>query len=245
MNYVIDIGNTKTKTAFVNKQKVSRVKAFDTDEFMKNYRQHFEFLKPFENCIISSVVPLKQGFVEYLNNNIEPIILNNKSKMPFKNFYKTRKTLGNDRMANIAGAMALFPKQTILAIDAGSCITYDLMNAKNQYLGGSISPGINMRFLALNHFTGALPLIKLSRKPVKIIGDTTTRSILSGVQKGTLLEIDAFISNIKKSYSDIKVILCGGDSSFLADRLKNSIFVSPNLTLIGLNCILEHNRKTA
>jgi len=120
-----------------------------------------------------------------------------------------------------------------------------LMNKKKQYLGGSISPGINMRFSALHEFTGALPLIKMSKRPVNIIGNTTASSILSGVQNGVTLELDAFINNIKKSYSDIKVILCGGDSSFLADRLKNSIFVSANLTLIGLNFILEHNRKTA
>lgn len=245
MNYVIDIGNTKTKTAFVNKQNVSRVKAFDTDEFMKNYRQHFKSIKPFDRCIVSSVVPLKQGLVKYLNKNIEPIILDNKTKLPFKNLYKTKKTLGNDRIANVAGAMALFPKHSILAIDAGSCITFDLMNAKKQYLGGAISPGLNMRFSALNHFTGGLPLIKLSKKPIKMVENTTGRSILSGVQNGTVIEVDAFINNMKKSYSDIKVILCGGDSSFLADRLKNSIFVSANLTLIGLNFILEYNRKTA
>ncbi|MBT8194811.1 MAG: type III pantothenate kinase [Bacteroidia bacterium] len=245
MNYVIDIGNTKTKTAFVNKKNVSRVKTFDTDEFMKIYRQHFGTLKAFDNCIVSSVIPLRKGFQNYLNKNIGALVLNNKTKLPFKNLYKTKKTLGNDRIANVAGAMVLFPKKSILAIDAGSCITFDLMNARKQYLGGAISPGLHMRFSALNKFTSGLPLIKLNKKAVKSIGNTTASSILSGVQNGTLLEIDAFINDIKSSYSDIKLILCGGDSSFLADRLKNSIFVSPNLTLIGLNFILDYNRKTA
>ena len=188
--------------------------------------------------------PLNASFLNFLNNNYEAIILNNKTLLPFNNLYKSKKTLGNDRIANIAGALTFYPKNSILAIDAGTCITYDLINSNNQYLGGAISPGIKMRFSSLNHFTGALPSLKPKKESVEIIGNTTNSSIQSGVINGVIFEISAYIEKIKKTNPDIKVILCGGDSSFLADRLKNSIFVCPNLTLIGLNSILKYNTKS-
>lgn len=243
MNYVIDIGNTKTKTAIVNNRKVTKLKSFDTDEFMKNFRQFFQNEKTLHSYIISSVIPLNAAFLKFVSNNYDGIILNNKTLLPFINHYKTKNTLGNDRIANIAGAVTIYPQKNILAIDAGTCITYDLITRENQYIGGAISPGINMRFSSLNQFTGALPLLKPKKKPVEIIGTNTTSSIQSGVINGVIFEITAYIHGIKKSYPDIKVILCGGDSSFLADRLKNSIFVCPNLTLMGLNSILIYNRK--
>lgn len=243
MNYVIDVGNTKTKTAFVNNQKVVRLKSFDTDEFMKNYRQHFQQEKQIQSCIISSVMPLGALFVKFVTKNYNGIILNNKTLLPFINLYKSKKTLGNDRISNIAGALTFHPKKNILAIDAGSCITYDFVNAKREYLGGAISPGINMRFSGLHHFTGALPYVKLKKENPVLVGNSTVSSIQSGVVNGVLFEISSYINKIKKSYPDVKVILCGGDCSFLADRLKNSIFVSPNLTLIGLNSILKYKEK--
>jgi type III pantothenate kinase len=146
-------------------------------------------------------------------------------------------------VANVVGAASLFPKQNCLITDAGTCIKFDFINAKKQYLGGAISPGISMRFKALHHYTDKLPLIKPQKK-VMLIGNSTKNSIASGVQNGALAEIENIILRYKKKFGGIKVILTGGDMEPFARNIKSDIFAAPHLTLIGLNEILNFNSAT-
>jgi type III pantothenate kinase len=145
-----------------------------------------------------------------------------------------------DRLAAVAGAHELYPHQNMLVIDAGSCITYDIVDRHGNYFGGNISPGLRMKLKALNTFTAKLPLIEL-HDPESFIGIDTASSILSGVVFGTVSEIEGLISLYRKKFADLQVILCGGDAAFFESKIKQHIFVVPQLVLIGLNSILEHN----
>jgi type III pantothenate kinase len=163
------------------------------------------------------------------------------TKIPLKNLYRSVSTLGSDRIAASVGAYFLQPDKNFLVIDAGTCIKYNFTNAQNEYLGGGISPGIQMRLISLHEHTSKLPLVKLTEDPIDLIGENTEQSILSGVVNGVISEIDGIIDGYQNRFPGILVLLTGGDSEFLAKRLKNSIFAHQNLVLKGLNDILNYN----
>jgi type III pantothenate kinase len=150
--------------------------------------------------------------------------------------------LGRDRLAAAVGANELFPDQNLLIIDAGTAITYDLISENNEFLGGNISPGLEMRFKALNQFTGKLPLVDQADED-DLFGKTTTSAIRCGVQNGVLYEMDQTIELFNENYQNLQIIMTGGDSNFFDRKLNYTIFVHFNLTLIGLNRILEYNAK--
>jgi type III pantothenate kinase len=152
--------------------------------------------------------------------------------------------LGSDRISAAVGGYYLYPNKNVLVIDAGTCIKYNFTNSNNQYLGGGISPGIEMRFKALQKFTDKLPLIEIDLNFNSLIGASTQSSILSGVLNGTISEIDGIINLYKLQFPDLICILTGGDSQYLANRLKNSIFTHQNLVLKGLNNILNYTIET-
>ena len=143
-------------------------------------------------------------------------------------------------MACAVGANFLFPNQNVLAIDAGTCITYDFTDKKSNYWGGGISPGLMMRFNALNTFTAKLPLVVPLGNPA-LIGNSTETAIQSGVVNGVTAEMDGIINRYEQKYPGLRVILTGGDGPFFENRLKASIFASPDLVLLGLNSVLIHN----
>ena len=169
-----------------------------------------------------------------------PLGSSTSTPIPIENLYLTKDTLGVDRLANAVAANSIFPQRNVLVVDCGTCVKYDFVNHKNQYLGGSISPGLQMRFKALNQFTGKLPLLKPEAHP-SLIGDSTETAITSGVINGLVAEIKGVIKSYTSIYENLTVILTGGDASFFDKELKSNIFVEPNLTLIGLNEILRYN----
>ena len=240
MNLIIDIGNTRTKFSVFNRGEV--LITVPVDEFAS---KHIEILKNehpnLNKVILSSVkgctLELKKALEQHFETFIE---LNSNTPLPIENFYQTKETLGNDRIAAAIGAYDLYPNTNNLVIDAGTAITYDLVNDKNQYLGGNISPGFEMRFKALNHFTGKLPLIQPADMN-KLFGTSTEEAIRAGVQNGIFYEVDKTIDHFKEFYSNLKVIITGGDAKFFDKKLKNSFFVHFNLIALGLNCILEYN----
>jgi len=194
-------------------------------------------------AILSSVKPVDDEILQFLSGNFDLFIeLDHLTELPIENLYETPETLGKDRLAAAVGANELFPDQNLLIIDAGTAITYDLVSEKNQFVGGNISPGLQMRFKALNHFTGKLPLISYSDE-FQSIGKNTTDAIRAGVQNGILYEIDQTIDLFNRNYQNLQIVMTGGDSIFFDKKLNYSIFVHFNLTLIGLNRILEHNAK--
>lgn len=235
MNAAIDIGNTKVKLGLFEEDKLVAFKTFNelkevADEIKKSH---------VSKVIISSVREDEQLVKETLNLKEEPYFLNYKTAIPFVNNYQSS-TLGLDRIAIVAGAQALFPEKHTLGIDLGTCITYDFLEAGKQYLGGAISPGMHMRFKALHNFTARLPLINPEHQ-VDVIGNSTEKSIQSGVVHGISGEIEAFINTYKEKYNPLHVIITGGDAKYFESKIKATIFAIPELVLVGLNAILRHN----
>jgi type III pantothenate kinase len=128
-------------------------------------------------------------------------------------------------------------------VDTGTCIKYNFINNKNEYIGGAISPGLQMRFKSLNSFTSRLPLLDVEENFNTLIGTNSKDNILSGVELGAVAEINSFIDQYKQLYPDINVVLSGGDVNFFEKRLKKPIFAEPYLILKGLNNILNHCLK--
>ena len=194
--------------------------------------------------ILSSVVEHNKNISEYLRTEFNFIELTGETKIPIENCYQSPQTLGKDRLASAVGANSLFRDQNVLSIDAGTCIKYDLVNAKNQYLGGGISPGIEMRFKALNQFTDKLPLLNYKYFD-KLIGQNSEESILSGVMNGVAEEVQGIISRYEKQYPDVKVVFTGGYMKFfekifnIGSNGKSNIFADAFLVLKGLNQILR------
>ncbi|WP_422107300.1 type III pantothenate kinase [Winogradskyella sp.] len=242
MNLIIDVGNTFVKFAvFKNSTLIHKV-SFELKAFKKHYavlRQEFPELKA---AIIASVGRLSERQIEMIANDLDVLELDYNTRLPFKNHYKTPKTLGVDRIALASASVHQFPDNNVLIIDAGTCITYDFVTSENEYLGGAISPGIRLRYEALHNLTANLPLLEKDQ-PKGIIGDTTETSIHSGVVVGAVKEIDGVIAQYKAEHQDLTVILTGGDANFLSNQLKNSIFANSNFLLEGLNFILEFNSK--
>ncbi|MGE5382443.1 MAG: type III pantothenate kinase [Omnitrophica WOR_2 bacterium] len=235
---VIDQGNTLTKIALFKDNELEWVRSFP--EFGKEDADTLQL--PFESiggAIISSVSADPQR-ITTLFDSLEWIILEHDTSVPVKNNYHTPETLGKDRLAAVVAANLIFPDNDVLVIDAGTAITYDLITAHKEYIGGSISPGLTLRFKALHNFTQKLPLIET--KPFyELTGFDTSSSILSGVMSGSIFEIDGFISSYKEKYPNLKTILTGGDAIYFDKKLKSNIFAFPNLVLNGLNLILQHN----
>lgn len=239
-NLILDFGNTLFKAAVFEQgnlvHKFSGSQLFPKE--LKELQKQFPYLK---KAIYSSVIELNTELTAFLNTNFDCLELTSETKIPIVNRYKTPKTLGKDRLAAVVGAFNLFPNQDLLIIDSGSSITYDLLTHKSNYLGGGISPGISMRFKALNQFTGKLPLVKPLNFNTNLIGTDTEESILSGVINGVKAEIDGIIDQYKKLYPEILVIFTGGDLKHFDKNLKNNIFAAENLVLHGLNFILNYN----
>lgn len=240
MNLIIDIGNTRTKFSLFNRNE--EVISVPVDELAPS---HIEILLKdhpgLDKAILSTVKNYSPELKDCLQNHFKTFIeLGAKTPVPLENCYRTPETLGKDRIAAAVGAAYLYPGSNILIIDAGTAITYDFVNENQQYLGGNISPGLDMRFKALNHYTGRLPRIK-AKNLKKLFGQTTREAILAGVQNGIAFEADKTIDAFKEFYKNLIVIITGGDAKFFDKKLKNSFFVHFNLIAIGLNRILEHN----
>jgi type III pantothenate kinase len=240
MNLIVDIGNTSTKLAVYKGPEriiVSRINDLKCEELEKTIGGF-----RIDKAIISSVRELPPFITDLLFSNIPRThILSHRSKLPFKVEYETPDTLGADRLAGVAGAYLYFEGENILIIDAGTAITFDFLYG-NSYKGGNISPGIGMRFKALNTFTGRLPLVKQS-SDFSFPGRNTNDAILAGVIGGITYEINEYIRTFKKEHKNIKVILTGGDSSFLKEKLSYKTNYMPDIVIDGLNYILEYNAK--
>jgi type III pantothenate kinase len=240
MNLVIDIGNTSVKAAVFKHDTLIEVVAFDKRKILSEVKKILK-KHAISSGIMSSVASISENKVQKLQDLCSFLLLDVSTKLPFVNLYQTPKTLGVDRIGLVVGAVKIYPKKNVLVIDAGTCITFDFMTEKGAYLGGAISPGINMRYKALNSFTAKLPLLEKSQ-PQKLIGQNTKESIHSGIVNGVLKEIDGVILSYKEKYMDLTVVLTGGDTKFLAIQLKSSIFANQNFLLQGLNNILIFNK---
>jgi type III pantothenate kinase len=240
MNLIFDIGNSSTKLALFDKKKkiISlRTRHFSCEKLEKTIAQY-----DIDKAIISSVRDTPEYIIDLATHGIPYVhVLSHKSRLPFKIEYETPETLGPDRIAAVAGAFSLFPGKKVLIIDAGSAVTYDFLSGKT-YKGGNISPGLSMRFRALHRFTRKLPLAGTAEK-FSSPGRNTIEAITAGVINGLIYEINEYIRTFVKKHVDLKVILTGGDSGYLKDRIGYRVIYMPDIVIDGLNYILEYNAK--
>jgi type III pantothenate kinase len=236
MNLVIDAGNTRIKAASFSGTKLHEKFLFATRQELKDFLNHH----PFEHGIVSSVNHSSQEVLSWITSSGKKISLSPLLPLPVKILYATPDTLGVDRIAAVCGAMEILPRQNCLVVDAGTCINYEFLDAKQNYHGGAISPGIQMRFAAMHKFTARLPLVT-EISETDLVGNSTESCMKSGVMNGVLAEVSGIIDRYSQKFPGLGVILCGGDAPFFENNLKQAIFVAPDLVLHGLNRILQHN----
>jgi len=233
-NFIIDIGNSRIKSSEVQDDKILESKTWDRLELL------VEALPKNKNTIVCSVKHNSEQIRNIFGDEV--FIFNEHSKLPIQINYYTQQTLGRDRIASAVGAHYLFPLEDLLIIDAGSCITYDLL-IKNSFEGGLISPGFKMRLKAMHEMTGQLPDVseESDQYTWELIGKSTASCMISGAKNGLKNEINGIVSDLKEKYGALKILITGGDAVLFENNLKGSIFVRSNLVPLGLNQILINN----
>ena len=242
MNLILDVGNTYAKLAVFNKNKIVNKHIIKASVLLSTVKKILKNYPQINNAILSSVGNLKDKKLSRIQAAVDLMILDSFVNLPFNNLYQSPETLGSDRIALVGATSLKYPDQNVLIIDAGTCITYDIITEENSYLGGSISPGIGLRYQSLHNLTANLPLLS-QKKPKGIIGSNTQESIHSGVINGVVSEIQGVIGEYEREFKELTVILTGGDAEFLSKQLKSSIFANSNFLLEGLNHILEYNLR--
>ena len=226
---VVDAGNTRIKVAVYNNADLAEVHLFSSDELAQ--LKSFLIDNRFHEAILSSVrspketkwmLQLMQGAKLFKTLPFYPIQLD----------YETPETLGADRLANAIAAFT-HAEGNALVIDIGTCIKFDFVSENGVYQGGSISPGIQMRYKAMNQFTAGLPLVNIL-EPAKLIGKSTVDCMHTGVMRGIEAEINAFIEDYQANYEELTIFITGGDAQYFDFGSKNNTFVDENLTLTGL-----------
>ena len=241
MKLAIDIGNSAVKVSVFDKKNIPDTFVIEKEEQFNDLWVKEKFQKKVSEIIVCSVrKTISKNILVYKNKVEKFIVFSHSTSIPIKNCYSSPRTLGLDRLAAAAGAFHLFPGKNCFIIDAGTAITFDLLNDKHEYLGGSISPGLQTRYKSLSHFTQKLPLIKF-KNCIKYPGKNTENSIHLGVQLGIIHETLGYINFLEEYYPDLHVLVTGGDSNFFVRNIKKTIFAEPKLIAIGLHRILEHN----
>jgi type III pantothenate kinase len=238
MNLIFDVGNTATKMALYDGYE--KITSFRTRQFSCEKLQEIfsDYSERINRAIISTVRNTPEFIIDLATHGIPYVhVLSHHTKLPFKNEYETPETLGPDRIAVVAGAFHMYPGRNVLIIDAGTAVTYDYLAGKS-YLGGNISPGLSMRFKALHRFTGKLPLGSTLEKYYSP-GKNTLEAVTAGVTDGLIYEINEYIRLFQEKNIDFMVVLTGGDSGYLKDKISYKINYQPDLVLAGLNYILE------
>ncbi len=241
MNLIIDIGNSVAKLALFHQNELIDV-FYDSNQSLDTLSTICSQYS-IERSILSTVINLNNTILEQLKTlKCKLLQIDYQTVLPIKILYQTPQTLGSDRIAAVVGAQTLKPRKDILVIDAGTCLTYEFIDAQGNYYGGNIAPGKAMRLKALHSYTAKLPLIEAEGDTPEL-GYNTETAIRSGVIKGMEFEINGYITHLQKKYPGLLVFLTGGDEFSFDTNLKNIIFADKFLVLKGLNRILEYNDK--
>ena len=238
LNLAIDIGNTRVKAGVFSGNEI--VKTFSFDHWSLDIVVELKSALDIDRIIAGSVRSLNKKEKIWFKHAPDVILLDHLTPLPVRIGYHTPETIGADRVAVIVGAWNMFKHESSLVIDAGTCITYDLIQSDGTYLGGNISPGLRMRLMAMHKFTQKLPQTDLSEWLIDMGTDTKT-ALQAGAQTGAMYEIRGFIQSYRELFEKLNILLTGGDSHFFVNKLKTKIFVTPELALQGLNGILEFN----
>lgn len=234
---LIDAGNTLIKVGLIQNDQLIEVRRYtldQTDDFHK-----FAKLKGASQFVISSV--LSDSDTEKIVDSLENVfVISPKTPTPFTNKYDSPLTLGIDRVCNVSYVKSKIDTEYGVCIDVGTCIKFDIVDREGQYYGGSISPGIDLRYKALNDYTGKLPLLS-NKTSLDIVGNDTKTSMRSGVINGVKKEVQGFLESYEEQYESLTFFVTGGDSKYFDLESKNDIFADENLTLLGLYEIFKHN----
>jgi type III pantothenate kinase len=246
MQLAIDMGNTRTKMALYEGGEAIRNWQFPSEVFSEGLSKAMQEIAPDRQLAVGWLSTAardnltQEAVWSHFDDPPRFFPIRSTDALPIGNAYRTPATLGTDRIVAVIAACSYFPTHPVLVIDAGTAITYDFADAQGVYQGGGISPGIWMRFKALNTFTARLPLIEPDGKP-PLVGDSTAASIRSGVMLGALAEVEGIIQRYRDRYgSTLKVIVTGGDREHFENQLKNVNFASSNLVLEGIYLCIQH-----
>lgn len=234
----LDFGNTRKKAALFQNEELKEVVVL-TNDIIGDVQILIKKHQP-QKSILSSVIDHDPALEQLLALNTNFHKLNHHTRLAFTTPVGKPETIGADRLAICAAAVHYYPKHNNLAIGLGTCITFNFINKYHEFLGGSISPGLEMRLKALNHYTAKLPLVKAT-SDVPLIGYDTATNISSGVVLGMAKEIDGIIKAYRERFRKFNVVLTGGDIVYLAPHLKSKIFADPDLIFKGLYAISEVN----
>lgn len=236
MNLTIDIGNTRFKIILFEEETPVYEEILTEGLTAAVERIYTRFLP--RKCAWCNVGGNEKEVQHIMESLPCPAIhLTGQTEVPLQVRYKSRKTLGADRLAAVLGATALLPHTDLLVIDAGTCITYDLVDAAGNYLGGNISPGIEMRLKALHHFTARLPKVE-EAGPLPDIGCNTETAIRCGVTQGVTYEIEGYVGQLRKTYPQLQVFLTGGSHFDFSEALQERLRTDHYLVARGLNRLL-------
>jgi type III pantothenate kinase len=237
MNLIIDVGNTRVKAGVFEGEILKKTYTFPTlSTLIAEVHTH-----TFEQVMIGTVVDLDEQVLKLLQKLGTCMFFTAETPTPLRNMYRSVSTLGSDRLAAACGGYLHFRGSSFLVIDAGTCLKYNYTDKLGNYLGGGISPGLNMRFKAMHEHTNRLPLITFDEQYNSLIGNNTHNSIKMGAQIGMLAEVEGIIERYSQFDTAVKIVLTGGDAAYLQKELKSNIFVDPHLILKGLNSILNYH----
>jgi type III pantothenate kinase len=235
-----DFGNTRKKVAVFKNADIVKAITLE-DDSIETIQSLISTYRP-DKSILSSVIDHNLAIESLLENHTRFHKLSHLTKLSFTTPVGKPETIGADRLALAAAAVHFYPAKHNLVIGMGSCITYNFINKYHEFLGGGISPGVEMRLKSLNYYTAKLPLIKADSN-VPLIGYDTATNILSGVILGMAKEMDGFIDAYSEKFGNFNVLLTGGDLVHLASHLKREIFADPDLIFKGLYAISEVNNS--
>lgn len=238
---VIDIGNTRTKVGLFTAGSVLRHGTFQSKDHV-GFGEWLGSDRPARVAVASTGE--EHGPLIDLIQQLAPLSrITGGSPSPLRNIYSTPHTLGTDRLANAVAVRRMFPQRTAMAIDLGTCITYDVVDESGTYRGGAISPGMRMRAEAMHAHTARLPLVEVNGMPA-LLGTDTTGALQSGIHHGILAELHGFTQACRQQWPHMAVVLTGGDAPLFVPALGTRIFADPLLTLRGLHALLEHQHAS-
>ncbi len=238
VNLCIDIGNSRIKMAMMEEDRIRHFGIFEHDRIAELEQWLSE--QEFERAIYSSVLQEDPSWLISLKKAQSIIKLDAQLKLPITIYYKTPESLGSDRIAALTGAVDLHPNKNILIVNAGTCITFDLITENHEFSGGNISPGLDMRWRAMHEFTAALPRVTQIDHQNGILGKSTFEALQKGALLGLVYEIEGYYSHLKSIYPELCCIITGGAATFLVNQLNFDNFAEPYLVLKGLNTILNY-----
>ncbi|HRN56276.1 MAG TPA: type III pantothenate kinase, partial [Agriterribacter sp.] len=221
-----DFGNTRLKYAVFKERELQAIEVLEDAE-PGTITRLVQQVQP-QKSILSSVIHHNIEIEHILAEHTRFHLLSNVTRLPFTAPVSKPETIGADRLALSAGAVSFFPGKHNLVIGLGTCITYNFISKYSQFLGGGISPGMEMRLKSLRDYTARLPLVKADWN-FPLVGYDTRTNITSGVILGMAKEIDGIIDAYSERYANFNVLLTGGDSAYFAQVLKNKIFADPHL----------------